>query len=214
MPENLPSGTHDNQDHTQPDIQQTSPAALFDEIAATIRRYVVLDADEVVAITLWLFHSYLPEVAGVSPLLLINSPEKGCAKTLTLDIVNRLARNPLPAANITMAALFRSIAKFKPTLLIDEGDTFMRGNDELHGIINAGYKSGGYVIRCEAKGDTFEVVHYSVYGPKAIAGIALERHLPESTLSRSIIINLRKKLPDGCRAECANRQDIRQHAPG
>lgn len=195
MDEELPSTTS----NTQTLINSTAPpdtlVALFDEIAKTIRRFVVLDEDEVVAITLWLAHSHLTEVAGVSPLLLINSPEKGCAKTLTLDIVSRMVLNPLPAANITQAALFRSIAKYKPTLLIDEGDTFLKGNDELHGIINAGNKAGGYVLRCEAKGDTYDVVQYSVYGAKAIAGIALERHLPESTLSRGIAINLRKKLP-------------------
>lgn len=195
MTEDLPTTTDDIQTIPPPAGQELSTAALFDEIATTIRRFVVLDEDEVVAITLWLPHSYLTEVAGVSPLLLINSPEKGCAKTLTLDLVSRMALNPLPAANITQAALFRSIAKYKPTLLIDEGDTFLKGNDELHGVINAGYKYGGNVVRCETKNDTIDVVEFSVYGPKAIAGIALERHLPESTLSRCIMINLRKKLP-------------------
>lgn len=194
MTEEISSTTNDNQD-TSDAARQASNARLFDDIVSTIRRYVVLDDDEVVDIALWILHSHLSEAAGVSPLLLINSPEKGCAKTLTLDVVSRLTLNPLPAANITLAALFRSISKYKPSLLIDEGDTFLRGNDELHGILNAGYKSGGYVVRCEAKGDTFEVVQYPVYGPKAIAGIALERHLPESTLSRGIMINLRKKLP-------------------
>lgn len=194
MTEDIPTITDDIQTISPPGGQDTSPAALFDEIESTIKRFLVLGEDEIVAITLWLPHTYLPEVAGVSPLLLINSPEKGCAKTLTLDIVNLLARNPLPSSNITHAALFRSIEAFNPTLLIDEGDTFLKGNDELHGVINAGYKSGGYVVRCEPKGDSFEVKQFTVYGPKAIAGIALERHLPESTLSRGLMINLRKKL--------------------
>jgi putative DNA primase/helicase len=36
---------------------------------------------------------------------------------------------------------------------------------------------------------------FSVYGAKSIAGIALEKHLPDATMSRGIVFNMRRKLP-------------------
>ena len=41
---------------------------------------------------------------------------------------------------------------------------------------------------------TADPVSFSVYSPKSIAGIALDKHLPDSTLSRGIIFNMRRKL--------------------
>ena len=62
-------------------------------------------------------------------------------------------------------------------------------------MVNAGYKRGGYVLRSEATGDSFEPRMFSVYGAKSIAGIALEKHLPDSTMSRGVVFNMRRKLP-------------------
>jgi hypothetical protein len=36
----------------------------------------------------------------------------------------------LPISNITAAALYRAIDRFHPTLLLDEGDTFINDNPE------------------------------------------------------------------------------------
>lgn len=106
-----------------------------------------------------------------------------------------MCHRALPAANASLSALFRAIEQWQPTLLIDEGDTFLGENAELHGMVNAGYKRGGYVLRSEAKGDSYEPRMFSVYSAKSIAGIALERHLPDSTMSRGIVLNMRRKLP-------------------
>lgn len=35
---------------------------------------------------------------------------------------------------------------------------------------------------------------FKVWGAKALAGIALEKHLPDATMSRAVIINMRRKL--------------------
>jgi hypothetical protein len=83
---------------------------------------------------------------------------------------------------------------WKPTILIDEADTFFRDNTELHGMVNAGYLRDGYVLRSEAVGDSFEPRMFSVFCAKALAGIALEKHLPDATMSRGIVFNLRRKL--------------------
>lgn len=105
-----------------------------------------------------------------------------------------MAYRPLPASNASASALFRAVELWKPTILIDEADTFFRDNTELHGMVNAGYLRDGYVLRSEAVGDSFEPRMFSVFSAKALAGIALEKHLPDATMSRGVVFNLRRKL--------------------
>jgi hypothetical protein len=67
---------------------------------------------------------------------------------LLLELLLSLVFRPLPAANITAASLFRAIDKYKPTILLDEADTFLHYNEELKGIINSRYRgSSSYVVR-------------------------------------------------------------------
>jgi hypothetical protein len=59
------------------------------------------------------------------------------------------------------------IDKHAPTLSIDEFETF-NDNEELRGILNAGYTPDGAVVpRCV--GDAYEVGDFSVWAPKAFA---------------------------------------------
>jgi len=179
----------------EPWSETVSPADLFDEVAAIIPSFIVLDINQAYAATLWVAHTYLTAEADTSPLAIINAPEKACAKTLFQTVLGRMSYRPLPASNASLSALFRAVESWKPTLFIDEADTFFRDNAELHGMVNAGYKRGGFVLRSESSGDSFEPRMFSVYGAKSIAGIALEKHLPDSTMSRGIVFNLRRKLP-------------------
>jgi putative DNA primase/helicase len=179
----------------EPAEDPVDPARLLTEIAAVIRTFVVLEPEQADAAALWVAHTYLTDVIDVAPIAIINAPERACAKTLFQTLMGRMCHRPLPAANASLSALFRAIESWQPTILIDEADTFFRENDELTGMVNAGYKRGGYVLRSEPNGDSFEPRMFSVYGAKSIAGIALERHLPDSTMSRGIVFNLRRKMP-------------------
>src|SRR5205807_6503181 len=43
------------------------------------------------------------------------------------------------------------IEELQPTLLIDEADTFLQGNDELRGILNSGYsRKTAFVLRASS----------------------------------------------------------------
>ena len=169
-------------------------AKLLDDIATLIQTYIILEPEQAYAAALWVVHTYLIDVADVSPIAVINAPERACGKTQFQTILGRLAYRPLFASNASLSALFRSIELWGATLLIDEADTFFRDNSELHGMVNAGYKRGGFVLRSEATGDNFEPKMFSVYGAKSIAGIALEKHLPDATISRGIVFGMRRKL--------------------
>ena len=178
----------------KPHPDPVDPAQLLDEIYDLIRTFVILTDEQAAAVTLWIAHTYFMDIVEITALLLVNSPEKACGKTQLLLLLERLTYRPLSAANASPSALFRVIEEWRPTILIDEADTFFKDNMELRGMINAGYSRDGAILRSESVGTTFEPRSYSVFSPKAIAGISLEKHLPDATMSRGIPINLRKKL--------------------
>jgi putative DNA primase/helicase len=73
-------------------------------------------------------------------------------------------------------------------LIIDEGDTFLRENNELRGILNAGHRRNAFVIRVE--GEDHEPRQFSVWCPKVIAMI---RKPHPTLLSRSIMVELKRQ---------------------
>jgi len=178
----------------EPYPEPIDPAQLLSEVSGVIRQFIVLDEHQAYAAALWVALTYFIDVVEVAPLAIINAPEKACGKTQLLDVMGRMSYRPLPASNASSSALFRAVELWKPTILVDEADTFFRDNLELHGMVNAGYKKGGYVLRSEAVGDSFEPRMFSVYSAKALAGIKLEKHLPDATMSRGLVLNLRRKL--------------------
>src|ERR1700680_2582553 len=93
---------------------------LLDQLAASIRAHVVMPDAAAGAIALWVLHAHCLNAFAISPRLAITSAEKRSGKTTLLDLVASLVPRPLPTANATSPAIFRSIELFAPTLLIDE----------------------------------------------------------------------------------------------
>ena len=145
--------------------------ALAGEIKGLFERYLYLPNGASTAVTMWVLHTYGVDNFEISPRLYISSPMPGCGKSTLMDLVGLLSYRTLGVSNITAAAMFRIIAEHRPTLLIDEADTFLKGNEELRGIINAGYEQGGKVSRVEIINKKQEVSLFSCYGACAIAGI-------------------------------------------
>src|SRR5262245_37249608 len=165
-------------------------AILLDSIAEAIRTYVVLLDHSCDAAALWALHPYLLGSFLVSPRLAITSPVKGCGKTTLLDVLARIVLKPLPTANVTSSAIFRVVESHRPTLMIDEADTFLRDNDELRGVINSGHRKGGAVLR--TAGDDYEP---RAFGTFSACAIALIGKLPDTLHDRSIVIDLKRRLP-------------------
>ncbi len=179
----------------EPHSSPIDPAQLLSEVAELIKRYIVLDDEQANATALWIAHTWFLDEMEYSPLAIVNAPESRCGKTQLLTVMERMVCKPLSAANATSSALFRTVDVWQPTILIDEADTFFKDNDELHGMINAGHSRGVSILRCVSVNDSFEPRLFSVFSPKVLAGIALERHLPDATMSRGIVFNMRRKLP-------------------
>jgi hypothetical protein len=196
-------------DEIEPWHHPVDGADALDELYGLLGAYVVTTEANLVALTLWTAYSHCYDRFGVSPILDLTSPTKRCGKSTVIVLLRHLCRSPLLSGNITPAALFRAIEAWKPTLLIDEADSFAKMHDELRGILNAGHtRETAFVVRSE--GDAHEPRLFSTWAPKAVAAIG---HLPDTIEDRAIRIALTRKPtdvakrdafdPDTVRADCA-----------
>jgi hypothetical protein len=162
---------------------------LLDDLYSVIEAHVVIDHHALIACALWIVMTYCYDSFRILPVLAVTSPEKRCGKTTLLEILSGLVNKPLLASNITPSAIFRTIEKHNPCLLIDEADTFLPDNDELRGIINSGHTAkSAFVIRTNT--ETLEPERFSTWGPKAISLIGT---LPDTLSDRSIAIKMERK---------------------
>jgi hypothetical protein len=170
---------------TEPWPEAVDGAAVLDDVAKTFSSYLALPDGAAEAIALWTMHAHTYEAFIHSPRLNFRSPMKGCGKTLALDVVAVLTPRSLRTESITPAVLFRLVEGQKPTLLLDETDTYLKEADELRGLLNAGHKRGAVALRCEGESNTVRA--FKAFAPAALAGI---RELPGTLHDRAIVIEL------------------------
>ena len=172
---------------------------LLCEVEEYLARYVAFPSSaELVAVTLWIAHAHAAPAFESSPRLAILSPEPGSGKTRVLEVAELVVPRPMHVLSASPAAIFRSIETANPTLLFDEVDAIFGrrgkgddGSEDLRALLNAGHRSGATIPRCH--GPLHEVHQFPVYAPVAMAGLG---DLPDTLMSRSIIIRMRRRAPD------------------
>jgi len=208
---------------------------LLTEIASILKRFVILPPHAAEALALWVLHTYVFNLRDISTYIGIESSGKGCGKTTLLRVLGKLVQKPVSTANVSPSALFRVIEELQPTLLIDEGDTFLRNNDELRGILNAGYTPDtAFVLRASSEASVQSSVcsiqsnpdlktengtlntcsrsgiRHSSFGLRHFStwcpkAIAMIGRLPETLGDRCIIIRMQKKSTD---QKCERLRDL------
>jgi hypothetical protein len=163
---------------------------IANDVRDLINNHIICDQHSAVASTLWIMHTWLIDSFTVSPIANITAPMPNCGKSTLLELMTLLVKRPLKVDNISPAAVFRTVDRYNPTLLIDEVDSFVNGNEELRGILNSGHRRDGRVIRVD--GNSFEPTPFATYCAKVLCGIGSMANTLES---RSIKIELRRKLP-------------------
>jgi putative DNA primase/helicase len=163
---------------------------LLTSTLGCIRSYVVMTDEAARIVTLWVAMTWVHDIAAVhSPILLVTSPEANSGKSTLLGVLSLLVRCSLPTVGITAAPLYRTIEKWQPTIMVDEGDTAFIDNEELRAVVNSGWTRGTGVVRCE--NETHEPRLFSTFCPKAIG---MKGHkLPDTTMSRAIVIEMVRK---------------------
>ena len=170
-------------------------AKILEEIRGFLCRYVVFSNEaQVIAVALWIVHTWVIDAFDFTPYLHISSPVKRCGKSRVFDCLKLLCAKPWPVVCPSEAVVFRKIAQDKPTLLLDEVDTVFtaKNGDEnkeaLRAILNAGFERRATVPRCAGPAHTLR--EFQVFSPKALAGIG---KLPDTVADRSIPITMTRR---------------------
>jgi len=170
-------------------------AKLLNDVRVFIARFCAFPSEACCdAVTLWAAHAHMIENFHTTPRLAMLSPEPGSGKTRVLEVLDLLAPDAMLSISPSVAAIFRKLAQTPVTLLFDECDAIFakRGNDgqneDLRALINSGYKRGASIPRCV--GAQHEVQDFPVYAATALAGLG---DLPDTIMSRSVIIRMRKR---------------------
>lgn len=196
------------------DVEEEQGSALLSDIENFLGRFVAYPSEHArVAHTLWIAHTHRMDAWESTPRIAFLSPEPGSGKTRALEISELLVPRPIEAINATPAYLFRKVSDPDglPTILFDEIDTLFgakaREHEEIRGILNAGYRRGAKAGRCVVRGKIIETEELPAYCAFALAGLG---NLPDTILTRSVIVRMRKRAP----SEHVEPYRRREHAPG
>lgn len=177
---------------TPPSWHESVPGdALGNEIAEFFESYVDFKhTTDPYVMTVWAIGTHLFDSFDIFPRLGFSAPEPECAKTLCLELLGLLCRDFVIAANLSVAVAFR-IMQRRPTLGLDELDTYLEKYPELIGVLNSGHRKNGFVYRMEKIDEQQEIMKFPTFAPCCYAMIGKPT---EAFLSRTIMINLHKKL--------------------
>jgi hypothetical protein len=177
--------------------QKLEPGELFAKVYDFVGRFVAYPSEHAhVAHVLWIAHTHCIAAWESTPRLAALSPEPASGKTRLLETTALLVPNPVEAINVSVAYLFRKVGgeDGPPTILFDEIDTVFgpraKENEETRALLNAGHRKGAVAGRCVVKGKTVETEEISAYCAVALAGLGW---LPDTLLSRSVIIRMRRR---------------------
>ncbi len=167
---------------------------LLDRIVGALCRHVIMPPHAAEAVALWCVHAHAFEHWQHTPRLAVGAPEKGCGKSLLLDVIACLVPRALQTDNLSEAVAFRLAESHRPVFLIDECDSHLSSrnpDDGLRGILNSGHAKGKLALRCV--GDDNAVKGFNTFTPVALAGIG---NLPPTLGDRSVKILLHRRKAD------------------
>src|SRR5262245_48878325 len=175
------------------------PAAVFTAASRFVRRFVSTHKHAQHVAVLWVAHCHAIDAFYTTPRIRIESPQPECGKTVFLDVLGRLLPDPITDVSITPSALYRTLEKRTPAVLLDEVDkTLARkgaGDSEtlslLLAIANSGYRRGWTVTRCAPR--THEPTQFPTFASMALAGLNAKMDAPFMT--RSITLEMERALP-------------------
>jgi hypothetical protein len=175
-------------EYTEPD-----PVALFTGIRTVYEEYIEFaDQEYYDMMPLFIMGSYMFRLFSAIGYVHFNGTAAS-GKSQNLNIIDALGFNTIWSSSMSEASLFRTIAGNPGVVCVDEAEGFdgERG-ENLRRILNAGYLDGSTATRTEkGANDSFVVVPYEVYGPKAIASI---NPLDMVLGSRCVIVAMRPAL--------------------
>src|SRR5262245_32914983 len=177
-----------------------SLADILDDVHAFLGRFVIYPSKEAHdAHVLWIAHTHVMDAWESTPRIAFLSPEPASGKTRALEVSELLVPNPVEAINVSAAYIFRKVGDHEnglPTILHDEIDTLFgpkaKENEDIRGLYNAGHRRGAVAGRCALHGKKVVPEEIPAFSALALAGLGW---LPDTILSRSIVIRMRRRAP-------------------
>lgn len=160
---------------------------LSSKIISYLKRYVYFKNEQQYTLfATWVIGTYFFKIFRHYPYIHINA-QKESGKTTLMELLMPICFNGTLFCNPTEAVIYRSVQQFLPTMFIDEAEKLTSNskqsiNTGLLEVLNSGYNSSGKVMRCQ--GDNYEVVEFSSFCPKMLAGInQIDGVLADRTIS-------------------------------
>ena len=179
----------------QPEFIDPTPAAspqplqvIADWIGSAFDGWIDAPVEYVDIMVIWAIGTWgllagcPPRQAGIDggpmfyPYLWVTSVDPNSGKSTVLRSLAAAVRRPMSVQRITPPALFRTLAAWQPTPLIDEVGRFVTGNTDLEGLLDAAcYRDG--IVRLVEKvgtaggGETFATRKFFCFSPIAMGGL-------------------------------------------
>lgn len=204
-------------DPTDHDVSDLDGRHVLEDVHAYMARFVDYPSDHAhVAHTLWIAHTHLMAAWETTPRIAFLSPEPESGKTrAAIEAPELLVHNPVTSLDCTPAYIFRKVGDPDVgfvTLLYDEIDTVFGpksgDNDDIRRLLNGGYRRHATVGRCVVRGKEVFTEDISAYSAVAMAGIG---KLPDTVMSRSVVINMKRRRP-GVHVESFRRRLVAPEA--
>lgn len=159
------------------------------KIKEAISYYLDCSEDKKTVMALWVIGTYLHDSFVTFPILFLNAM-RGSAKSRTIKLLTKLAKDGKMLMNLTEAGLFRS----EGTLGIDEFESLQsKEKQALRELLNASYKKGTQIMRMKKKkgpeGEEIVPEYFDAYRPIVMGNI---NGVEEVLADRCITIILEK----------------------
>jgi Protein of unknown function (DUF3631) len=115
--------------------------------------------------------------------------ELGAELPTLINVIKFMVRRELSSVGISAAALYRSIERWAPSIIVDEADKAFVQNLDLEQVVNSGWVRGTGVVRCHP--DTHEPMLFPTFCMKFVASKG--KQAPDTILSRAIFIMLKRR---------------------
>ena len=186
-----------NQTILKGDAEENSEALqlgdILDRIVDIITKYITLPSEGLaMLIACWIAGTYTYQRFEYYGYLAIRSATLRCGKSQLLKLVALLCPGMPPVTTSpTAPVLYRNPRKI---IILDEIDQLRNQDKDAFGavlaVLNAGFEKGRVVERVERGGkEGFQLQPFSVYGPKALAGI---EQLADTLADRTFAIVLKR----------------------
>jgi hypothetical protein len=168
---------------------------LYDSLLSFVKRnlWLAREAQYHVIVCSILVSRRINEFGSVGYLFFLAPP--GSGKSHGLEVIEAVAREPLPAASVTASTIFHAIEELEPDwITIDEFDSIPdESREAVTQILNSGYRKGKFVYRMIPDGrGKHALKKFKTFGCKAIASITQ----PADTLmSRCFLFQMTRAPP-------------------